>query len=462
MKDRAMQALYKMALDPIAETTADPNSYGFRPERCTADAMQQCYILLAKTSMSAEWVLEGDIKGCFDNISHDWMITNIPMDKVILKKWLKAGFIEKGELIPTDAGTPQGGIISPVLANMVLNGLESLLLKHWPDRTTKKHKGYVIENGKKRRIYDFFPRPKVQLVRYADDFIITGSSKEQLENEIKPVVEAFLAERGLVLSQEKTRVTHISEGFDFLGWNYRRYSNGKFLITPSKKNVKAFLQKVRGIILKNKAAKQEQLIKVLNPIIRGWAEYHRWIVAAAVFQKVDHHIFKALWSWARRRHHKRGERWIKRKYFSASSKRKWWFGTQVMEEGMKRMVTLFAADSIKVRKRWTKVQAKANPYDPDYRNYFKDRTKSKMESSVSHRKAVRSLWLEQNGICPTCRRMITEITGWHNHHIIRKMDGGSDENANRVLLHENCHRQTHSRKVEVRKPVPRQVELIEA
>nr|WP_235442801.1 reverse transcriptase domain-containing protein [Caballeronia mineralivorans] len=195
MRCRAMQALHLLALEPVAETTADLNSYGFRPERSTADAGGQCFNSLAKKA-SAEWVLEADIQGCFDKISHDWMIANIPTDKVILKKWLKAGYVYQNELFPTDAGTPQGGIISPVAANMTLDGLEAMLAEKFP-------------RAKPRGL-------KMTMVRYADDFIITGHSKEWLEHEVRPAVVEFLAERGLVLSPEKTRITHIKDGFDFL------------------------------------------------------------------------------------------------------------------------------------------------------------------------------------------------------------------------------------------------------
>jgi RNA-directed DNA polymerase len=252
MKCRAMQALHLLALEPIAETTADLNSYGFRPERSTADAGEQCFTVLAKKA-NAEWVLEADIQGCFDKISHDWMLAHIPTDKAILKKWLKAGFVYQNELFPTEAGAPQGGIISPVLANMTLDGLEARLAEKFPKA---KRTGL-----------------KMNMVRYADDFIVTGHSKEWLEQEVKPTVVEFLAERGLVLSPEKTRITHIGEGFDFLGWNIRKY-NGKLLMKPSKANVKAHLDKIREIIKANKSAKQANLIRLLNPVLRGWANYH--------------------------------------------------------------------------------------------------------------------------------------------------------------------------------------------
>ena len=195
MKDRAMQALYLLALEPVAETTADPNSYGFRPARSTADAIEACFIALCKRDR-AEWTLEGDIKSCFDQISHEWLLAHIPMDKTILRKWLQAGYMENRRLYTTEEGTPQGGICSPVIANMALDGLEQLLASHFPKR-------------RKTGI-----QAKVNLVRYADDFIVTGVSKELLEQEVKPLVEQFLRERGLELSLEKTVITHIDQGFD--------------------------------------------------------------------------------------------------------------------------------------------------------------------------------------------------------------------------------------------------------
>lgn len=249
MKDRAMQALHLLALEPVAETLADPNSYGFRPMRASRDAAAQCLNASAR-SKSAQWVLDADISGCFDNISHDWLIANIPMDKTILRKWLKSGFVWQGQWFPTETGTPQGGIISPVLANMALDGMERLL---W---------GRFGKPGSRTSM-----KNKVNLIRYADDFVITGASKEVLE-EAKVLIEEFLKERGLSLSPEKTKIVHIEEGFDFLGWNVRKY-DGKLLIKPAKKNVQAFLRKIRGIIKANKQAKQENLIGMLNPVIQG-------------------------------------------------------------------------------------------------------------------------------------------------------------------------------------------------
>src|ERR1700733_2754566 len=243
---RAQQALHLQGLEPVAETRADPPSYGFRRSRGTQDAIARVFNLLAR-KVSASWILEGDIRGCFDNFGHGWLESHIPMDTKVLSGWLKAGYVESGKLFPTEAGTPQGGIASPTIANVALDGLEAALTERFGS-TAKSTNQF-----------------RVRLVRYADDFIITGTSKELLEREVKPCVEAYLAERGLELSKEKTKITHISEGFDFLGQNVRKYG-GKLLIKPSAKNVKAFLEKVRETIRANRSAKQDTLIDLLNPM----------------------------------------------------------------------------------------------------------------------------------------------------------------------------------------------------
>jgi len=353
MKDRAMQALWKLALEPVAETTADPNSYGFRPARSTADAIGQCFNLLAKPN-AVEWILEGDIRGCFDNISHEWLLRNIPMDREILRKWLKAGFIDKNTFFATEDGTPQGGIISPVLANMALDGLEETLRTRFGRRGSNKSSH------------------KVHVVRYADDFIVTGASKEILETEVRPVVERFMSTRGLELSEEKTRISHIEGGFDFLGQNVRKY-NGKLLIKPSKKSVKAFLGKIRGVVKKNKTADQRNLILLLNPIIRGWAQYHRHVVASRTFATVDHRIWRTLWYWSKRRHPNKSAQWIMEKYFRKRGSRKWVFGAKVrLPDGIHRWVDIYYATDVSIR-RHPKIKRDANPFDPAWDDYFVQR-----------------------------------------------------------------------------------------
>jgi RNA-directed DNA polymerase len=430
MTDRAMQALYLQALDPVVETQADPNSYGFRKERSCADAMQQVHTILSRR-VTAKWVFEGDISACFDRINHDWLEAHTPMDKNILHKWLKAGFIEKHVLYPTEEGTPQGGIASPALANLTLDGLETRLRERYPKTSAKGQKA------------------KVNLVRYADDFIITGASKEILENEIRPLVEEFMQERGLELSPEKTHITHITNGFDFLGQNIREYQSGKLLIKPSQKNIKTFLANLREVIKGNAQATAEHLIVKLNPKIRGWTNYHRHVSSKETFAKVDYAIFQALWQWAKRRHPKKGRRWVKKKYFGSSGSRNWVFYGEVKG---KRVQLLFASDTR--IKRHRKIKGDANPYDLEWEIYFEERIGVKMADNLKGRRQLLRLWKEQNGICPVCRQKITKLTGWHNHHIVWRTYGGSDKAENRVLLHPNCHNQVHSLGLSVVKPRP--------
>ncbi len=438
MRDRAMQALYLLALDPVAETTADPNSYGFRTARSTADAIEACFIVLGRRGR-AEWILEGDIRSCFDRISHLWLLTHIPVEKTMLKKWLKAGYLENNQFHLTEDGTPQGGIISPVIANMTLDGMEQLLASHF----SKKSK-----TGK---------QAKINLIRYADDFCVTGSSKELLEQEVKPLIEQFLKERGLELSAEKTVVTHIEQGFDFLGQTvrkYRREKRFKFWITPSKKNVKTFLRKIRKRIKESRDLTAGELIAELNPQIRGWALYHRHVVSAATFHAVDHAIFQAIWKWARRRHRNKPHRWVKDKYFPDDGPKRWVFtGVLKDEEGQRKVVRLLAASSIRIE-RHTKIRAEANPYDPEWETYFEKRLDMQMEARLKGRRWLSHLWKEQNGLCPVCHQKITKITGWHSHHILWRSKGGSDSAENRVLLHPTCHQQIHNQGNSVEKPRP--------
>jgi RNA-directed DNA polymerase len=357
MKDRAMQALHLLALDPVSETTADGNSYGFRKGRATRDAREMCFALLSRHA-SAKWVLEADIKGCFDNISHDWMLRHIPMDKMVLRKWLQSGFVDKAQWFPTEAGTPQGGIASPTLANMVLDGLESRLARKF-----KLRQGKTPFN------------PKVHLVRYADDFVITGATEETLE-QVREEVAAFLAERGLNFSPEKTKIVHVSEGFDFLGFNIRMY-DGKLLIKPSKDAQLRIFQKVSGIVREMRTAEQRNLILKLNPIIKGWTEYYRHSVASHAFAKLDNSLWGTLWQWAKRRHPNKDRRWIVKRYFQSIGSRNWVFAVKNGEDlrRMGKWLKLGKAQDTKIR-RHIKIRTDANPYDPMWRCYFESRKRS--------------------------------------------------------------------------------------
>jgi len=365
MIDRAQQALHLLSLEPIAEILADKNSYGFRPKRSLHDAIEQCFIALARKT-SGKWILEGDIKACFDEISHEWLEKHVIMDKKILKEWLKAGFMEKDVFHQTTFGTPQGGLASPCLANLTLDGLEKA----------------VLSVGKRKNQLNF--------VRYADDWICTASTKEILEEKVLPIVINFLKERGLELSPEKTKITHIDEGFDFLGCNLRKYG-GKLLIKPGKKSIKAFLTDIREVIFAYRNNKAEILIEILNPKIQGWANHYRHIISKKIFHDIDSHIWKSIWKWARRRHPNKTVSWIKDKYFTRIGQRDWIFfvkrKSKINEENL---LTLKFASAISI-KRHVKIQAEATPYNPKYKEYFKQRDSRHQKKQANRRTTNKGL-----------------------------------------------------------------------
>jgi RNA-directed DNA polymerase len=350
MYDRAQQALFKLALAPVAETTADKNSYGFRECRSCADAVAAAFNALSKPN-SAPWILEGDIKGCYDNICFSWMLQNIPMDKGVLQIWLRTGYVENGIQYPNHKGVPQGGIISPTLANMVLDGLEAAVRCAVPRRS------------------------RINFVRYADDFIITGKSKTILEDAIKPTVEAFLAERGLELSPEKTLITHIKDGFTFLGQTFRKH--GRVLhIMPSREGVLALVDKVGTLIREHVSAPITALIKKLNEVLRGWANYHRHVVASEAFSRIDSYVFEQLRRMLRRRHSNRSAGWLVKHYWSASGHPNT-FATRVKTAtGKWKVYQVVRISAIGIR-RYVKIRAAANPYRPEDAAYFARRRNDK-------------------------------------------------------------------------------------
>jgi len=346
LHDRAMQALYALALAPIAEVLADRNSYGFREGRRCADALVQCHTVLSR-QVSPAWILEGDIRACFDEISHEWLLQHVPMDKQLLRKWLKAGYWEKGQLFPTSAGPPQGGLVSPLLANLALDGMEAALKA-------------VAQPG-----------DKVNFVRYADDFMVTGATRELLEQKIKPALTAFLHPRGLELSEQKTVITHVHKGFDFLGHTVRKYGD-KLLTFPAKSKVKILRKKISDLIQSASSLSQEALLRQLNPLLRGWANYYRNGAAKRTFQKVDHYVFYKLWRWAARRHPHKSQGWKKQKYFSAAGDQ-WRFSVRVQrKDRTSRVLQLYRLASTQIE-RHIKVRGQAHPYDPCYTEYFEQR-----------------------------------------------------------------------------------------
>ena len=411
MYDRAMQALYALALDPVSETTADGKSFGFRKGRCAQDACEYTFTALSR-KVSPQWVLEGDIKGCFDHISHDWLIEHIPMDKSVLKQFLKAGFIFQDELFPTDEGTPQGGVISPILANMTLDGMQKAL----SDRFHTNRQGKVSLQYKNAH--------KVNLVRYADDFIVTAATREIAE-EAKELIRDFLQTRGLELSEEKTVITHIDDGFDMLGWTFRKFK-GKLIIKPSKKALKAIKTALHETILgRGKAWKQEDLIKKLNQQIRGWANYHQSVCASEAFTHIDYVLYELLWRWAKRRHPQKSRGWIASNYWHSEQSKNWVFSTENSE--------LLCLSHIPIV-RHTKIRMEANPYFDT--QYFTDRKFQHGMKRLSGR--FKQVWKNQKGCCYHCGLPMDISDEREIFFKVSKAMGGKDEVRNMAYVHKYC------------------------
>ncbi len=369
IKDRCMQALWHAALVPIAEERADPNAYGFRPKRSTHDAIEQCFKMLARRN-SAQWIFEGDIRACFDQISHEWLLDNVPMNKTVLRKFLKAGFMEDGKHHPTELGTPQGGIISPTLAVIALSGLETKL----------------VSTRKRQR-----DKEKIHMITYADDFIVTAASEQYLRDKVIPTLIVSLKEVGLELSIEKSKITKIEDGFNFLGFNVRKYSGGKLLIKPSKASIKTFLEDVRAIIKSAIALPTEILIRQLNQKITGWTNYYKGGVSSKVFAKIDFEIYSALKNWCLKRHARKGKHWISRKYFTALAGDNWRFHCTIKDkEGNKKTLYLKRATDTHIR-RHIKVKAEANPFNPRFKEYFKEREKKIRKANLPTHAATAGL-----------------------------------------------------------------------
>jgi len=432
LADRAMQALYLLGLDPLAETLADGHSYGFRLERCCADALDECHKVLrganGRGSRGPDWILEGDIRACFDRIDHGWLLDHVAMDRHILEKWLKAGYLEKHVLFATTEGTPQGGIISPALANRALDGLQRLLTERFGATRSRRR------------------QCKVHLVRYADDFIITGTSQVLLQYEVQPLVEQFLSERGLELSHEKTSITHIEDGFDFLGQRLQRYPNGKIFLKPSKRSVKTFLTKIQATIDNSGSMTVGELIRCLNQQLKGWTMYHRFAVSRRTFAAVDERIYWKLRRWCRRRHRSKSWKWIKKKYFQRAGNRDWVFtGVLRDHDGQVWPIRLMKAAGVKTL-RWVKIRSEANPYDPTWELYLEARLAWKMSHTLAGRGRIEYLWKGQGGRCLACGQPLQETDRpWHLHHRVWRCLGGATTCDNLELLHANCHRQLHAR-----------------
>ncbi len=429
IKDRVAQAIVKNALEPIWEAQFEPNSFGFRVGRSCHDAISQCFLRLQKGRDT--WVLDADISGFFDNITHETILKSIGHfpARNLIKQWLKAGYLDKGKIHETNSGTPQGGLISPLLANIGLHGLETFLKQF-----KKKHKC-----GKQADRYGF--------VRYADDFIVTATHQEDIE-EIQPKIEQWLSQRGLQLNREKTRIVHISEGFNFLGFNLRQYK-GKLLIKPQKEKVLNFLKEARDWLKQNKMVKQEIVIKHLNPKLRGFGNYYRHGVSKQTFGYINSQIWKALWLWVKRRHPKKGKRWIAHKYFKMKGKG-WEFVCNVKDRrGNTKEIGLFNLASVPIE-RHIKVKGTASPDDPTLTEYWSKRAIKSSKTIWSKGSKSYKIAQNQGWKCPKCGVHLSNGEAIETHHIVPVTKGGLDDIDNLQHLHKACHKAVHSGKCSVK------------
>lgn len=365
MKDRVLQMIVKMALEPEWEARFEQNSFGFRPGRRTMDAICKIHqtITLRKGAISSAWILDADIAKCFDTIDHDALLRRIPVFTSILRRWLKAGAIEFGRLYKTTRGTPQGGVISPLLANIALDGMDRLFgainskgKYACPSTRTRENKGVMV-------------------VRYADDFVVTAPSKEVILEHVIPKLREFLRERGLALNGAKTRIVHRDTGFDFLGFHVQQ-CNGKYkkicTVTPSKDRVKYFLDKVKDRLGRNKQATHADIIDKLNPLTKGWAMYYRHCHAWRTFTYVDYRIWWMLWRWCRRRHPGKSLAWIKENYFPQVGRVRWAFADKPGH-------TLFRSSTVRCgMRKYTMVRGTASPFDPTLQEYWVNRHGNKL------------------------------------------------------------------------------------
>jgi RNA-directed DNA polymerase len=420
IRERPLQMLVKLALEPEWETRFETNSYGFRPGRCTMDAIVALHLTLAPAGASA-WLLDADISGCFDNIGHQPLLARLPVFTTAIRRWLKAGAVELGTWKPTTAGVPQGGPLSPLVANVALDGMERLF-------------GAEDKQGRHIRPNDRRGANRgISLVRYADDLVVTAPTREALETYVAPKLSAFLAERGLQLSEAKTRIVHIDEGFNFLGFTVRRF-RGVVLTRPQKEKVVRHLRAIHDYLRQHRQATPSQIIDGLNPVIRGWANYYRHGASKHAFHTADHHIQAKLWRWAKRRHPTKTAAWIRSRYFDS----RWNF-----VDGRRRLAR---HDEVAVI-RHSKVQGKRSPLNPDDREYWVLRRLRRLAETL--RAPKRLALLERQGCrCAMCGVGFDpdeDLPVIDAHHTTPRRHGGTDQLDNLQLVHRWCHHAHHAR-----------------
>jgi RNA-directed DNA polymerase len=416
VRDRIEQAIIVNSLEPEWEAVFEPSSYGFRCGRSCQDAIAHNFIRLCGGKDTV--VLEADIRGFFDNIAHESilnLIGNFPQRKLI-ERWLKAGFVFKGKLNPTNAGTPQGGVCSPLLANIGLHGLETFI------KSTN---------------------PRLGVVRYADDFIVTARDKESLEN-AQVQIQQWLSKRGLELSTEKTLITSMEDGFNFLGFNHRHY-NGKLLIKPAKKKILDFCKRLGREIKAMNGYEQEAVIKKLNPILRGFANYYRGVVSKETFGYIKSRVWQYLWRWAKRRHPNKNTKWVQKRYFKTINGNKWTFATTTSDRRGKEKDLILYPIAYTPIERHIKVKGESSPDDPSLKEYWEKRHQKYGKSYWEHNSRNYKIAHNQNWNCPICGKPLFNEEEIETHHIVPVAQGGLDDLENLQHLHKACHKQEHSK-----------------
>jgi RNA-directed DNA polymerase len=432
--DRVMQAIVKNALEPCWEARFEPASYGFRPGRGCHDAIAKIFGI-ARPNKRKKWVLDADIEAAFDSISHEKLLEFIgPFPaRELIRQWLKAGYVEMGTLHRSEAGVPQGSIIGPLLMNIALNGMEQALGVRYDKR------GQIVGSR--------------ALVRYADDWVVFCESEEDAQA-ARRQAQGWLLERGLRLSEEKTRVVHLSEGFDFLGFNVRHYpapntarSGYKLLIKPSKESVRKFKERMRGEWMDLKGHNVMAVLKRLNPILRGWANYFRIGISKHTFETLDHWMLNRCARHVRSNHSRKGWHWCRQKYWGALNPKRadrWVFG----DKGTGAYLLKLSWTPIK---RHVLVKGSASPDDPALRSYWTERERRKLEEGLLPPRLM-GLARAQRGRCSHCGRSLFNGEALHRHHLLPKSEGGTEEYSNLRLLHLYCHQQIHAPLAPARKP----------
>ncbi|NEO96320.1 MAG: group II intron reverse transcriptase/maturase, partial [Moorea sp. SIO3G5] len=442
--DRALQALAKQALEPEWEAVFEPNSYGFRPGRSGHDAIEAIFNSINKMP---KWVLDADIAKCFDKINHNALLSKLntyPSMRRLIRGWLKAGVLDNETFSPTDEGTPQGGIISPLLANIALHGMENRIME-LADKLPIKY-----GRGKENR------RRALSFIRYADDFIIMHKSKEVVE-ECQRIISEWLKDIGLELKPSKTRLVHTSNGFDFLGFNVRQYQVGKHhskqgfktLIKPSEKKVKEHYEQLSKVIDSHKAAPQAALISRLKPIIRGWCNYNKTVVSKEIFSKLDYLLWNKLQRWGYRRHPNKSKTWVNNKYWGTkvTKPKKPWDAPKVDN-----WVFMTEEDNYLPKHETTKIDRHVKVKDT--RSHFDGdlvywRTRMMKHPEMTSQKG--KLLKRQEGKCAHCGLTFMDGDLLETHHIIPRAQGGNDQTKNLELLHLHCHDERHRTRVTVKK-----------